>query len=233
MMWFKTYKRIALLASLGLILMIGLLGTVVVGAQGGGESSGEENVVAYVKDKDGNIKKTILATDPGVTDGRALGIRTPSDIEALFPKGDESSTVHTVPALPVVVDGVRYEPEEISRFNGQVLRFVADERTGREGVIYAFATVEGLEKYLKEQWDWPPSQESQESEKSEISNTSILIVEWPKFYQHWWYGGDRLEVKPGHGVEDLGIVGFDDEISSLKVGPDASWIVLYERQLCR
>ena len=209
------FKRKMFLLGIGLFLLAGLLGTVVVGAQGGGESGDAEIVAAYFTDEEGNTI-TLLATDPRVTDGR--GIRTPSDLEALYPKSDEASIVHQVPEYPVVVDGVRYEPEEITRFNGQVLRFVWDDRTAQEGVLYAFTTVEGLERYLKEQWDWPPSQESQ-----------VLGEEdWSHFYAHWWYGIPVLKVNPGNGMEDLRLIGFDNEISSMKVGPLASWATLYD-----
>lgn len=208
-------KRTVLWTSIGLVLMIGLLGTVVVWAQG----SSEENVeyVGYIKEGD---ETRWLVPGPGLIDVTGM---TPADVEALFPDSEEAAIVHQAPDYPVIVDGVRYEPDEISRFNGQVLRFVWDERAEKEGVIYAFTTVEGLEQYLREQWGWPSSQESTTSD-GQIAGL------WTNFYKHWWYGGAVFGSAPGVGWPDLRVApaGWNDRISSVQVATEASGATLYE-----
>ena len=135
------FKRNMFLIGVGLFLLVGKLGTMVVWAQGSGEGN-----AGYVKEGD---EIRWLASGQGQIDVTGM---TPADVEALFPDSEEAAIVHQVPNYPVIVDGVRYKPEEISRFNGQVLRFVWDEQAEEEeGVIYAFTTVEGLEQYLREQ----------------------------------------------------------------------------------
>lgn len=67
----------------------------------------------------------------------------------------EASLVHPIPSVPVIVDGTRYEPEEISRFNGTVLRFVITSDSAREGHMYAFTSDEGLQEFLSEHGGLP------------------------------------------------------------------------------
>lgn len=206
------FKRKMFLLGIGLFLLAGLLGTVVVGAQGGGEGN-----AGYVKEGD---EVRWLASGQGQIDVTGM---TPADVEALFPDSEEAVIVHQVPDYPVIVDGVRYEPAEITRFNGQVLRFVGDERAQKEGVIHAFTTVAGLEQYLQEQWGWPSSQESTTADAQ-------IAGFWTNFYEHWWYGGAVFGSAPGVGWPDLRVApaGWNDRISSVQVATEASWATLYE-----
>jgi hypothetical protein len=64
---------------------------------------------------------------------------------------DQAANVHGVPKYPIIVDGVRYKPEEITRFNGQPLITVVTEQTDREGVLYIFTTEKGAKDYLSSQ----------------------------------------------------------------------------------
>ncbi len=158
---------------ISLALLLGLMVAMIAWAGPiGNEGGSEENVAAYVTDKDGN-RMPLFATDPGVADLRH--VRTPSELEALYPPSDEASIEHPVPNYPLVIDGVYYDPGDISRFNGLVLRFVWDDETAREGVLYAFTTVEGLETYLREQWDWPTLQSFESSENTDTSQWSQFL----------------------------------------------------------
>jgi len=144
-----------------------------------------------------------------------------AQMEALAPQS--SSVVHPVPKLPVVVDGVRYAPEDISRFNGVVLRYVLDEQGKSEGVIYAFTTVEGLTTYLKDRWGWQPA------------SAGAAVVQpasdsyWTVFYDDPLYAGSTLSAAPGALIPILGNIspGWNDRISSVKVTTGAAWATLY------
>lgn len=56
--------------------------------------------------------------------------------------------VHKIPKYPVIVDDVRYAPEEITRFNGQPLVMFANEQVEKEGVIRAFTTEEKAQEFV-------------------------------------------------------------------------------------
>lgn len=49
--------------------------------------------------------------------------------------------------LPVIVDGIRYEPDEMERFGNQTMYWVYDEAARRQGVIFAFTTPEAAQAY--------------------------------------------------------------------------------------
>ena len=72
------------------------------------------------------------------------------ELEALYPMSPEAEAaiVHDIPACPVIIDGVSYEPEDVTLFNGQRLRF----SVGKDKNLYAFTTVEGLEEFLQDQF---------------------------------------------------------------------------------
>src|SRR4029079_3082395 len=52
--------------------------------------------------------------------------------------------------VPVLVDGVRYEPNEMSAFDGQTLYWVIDRTAIEQGFLYAFTTPEGAREYGRE-----------------------------------------------------------------------------------
>lgn len=193
----------------------------------GGQDSSENGadnaeVAVVVIDEDGN-RREILFSDPQVEDTRNLSW---AEFEKLYPPDrDAEKIVHPIPERSIIIDGTRYNPEDISQFDGQVLRFIEDERTEKEGVLYAFTTREGVEDYMKREWGW--------SEKN--SSTSSAAVNAPNtvFSKYWrdaFYSGSRLEVSPGAALPDLSIVGFNDIISSLQIGPDTSTSIMYDLQ---
>ncbi|MBE2239063.1 MAG: hypothetical protein IAE81_14830 [Caldilineaceae bacterium] len=108
------------------------------------ESNSEIAIV--VVDENGN-RREIPFSDPHVEDTRNLSW---AEFEMLYPpdRGAEK-IIHPIPDRPVIIDGVRYAPKEIRRFDGQVLRFIDDDRALREGVLYAFTTREGAEDYMR------------------------------------------------------------------------------------
>jgi hypothetical protein len=61
---------------------------------------------------------------------------------------DKAENVHQAPKYPIIIDGVRYKPEEVTRFNGQSLIMFANEQVEKEGVIYAFTTEKKAQEYV-------------------------------------------------------------------------------------
>ncbi|MDA8217873.1 MAG: hypothetical protein M0Z94_09690 [Dehalococcoidales bacterium] len=202
-------RRFVTAVSFGLTILLGLAGSVGVWAQSVEEDQGTISVAGM----------------------------SPAEIEALYPDPENAPIVHPIPNYPVVVDGVRYQPEEISRFNGRALRFIWDKKSAAEGVIYAFTTAQGLERYLKEQWNWSPSAKPPTAgssatlaEPSAIIGPESVDPYWTLFYEHDGFDGNSIRLEPGACFGDLTSwpAGWNDRISSLKVATAASWTVLYE-----
>jgi hypothetical protein len=151
---------------------------------------------------------------------------TPAQMEVVAPHN--ASVVHPVPKLPIVVDGVRYAPEDISHFNGVVLRYVLDDRDKSEGVMYAFTTVKGLTTYLKDQWGWQPAS----AVTAGAADTAVQPANdsyWTVFYDDAYYAGSTLLTAPGAVIPDLGAISpaWNDRISSVQVSTGAAWATLY------
>jgi hypothetical protein len=87
----------------------------------------------------------LTSSDNIIVDLRGL---TPADMEKLYPMSSEAEAaiIHEDLPCPVIVDGVRYEGNQISLFNGKRLYYVI----GENGILYAFTTAEGLEQYQSE-----------------------------------------------------------------------------------
>lgn len=54
---------------------------------------------------------------------------------------------HKPVRLPVIVEGVRYEPDEVSRFQGQTMYWVYDEAAKKQGVMFGFTSPEAVQDY--------------------------------------------------------------------------------------
>jgi hypothetical protein len=152
--------------------------------------------------------------------------QTPAQMEAAAPVSDD--IVHPIPQMPIVVDGVRYAPEEISQFNGRVLRYVLDQHSQSEGVIYAFTTLEGLTQYFKDQWGWEPTSPSARSLGTGIVRP-MSDSYWTVFYADAYYAGSTILSAPNAAISDLSTVspGWNDRISSVQVSTGAAWATLY------
>ena len=138
-----------------------------------------------------------------------VGGYSPSELEALHPMPTEAekAIVHQVPPCPVVIDGITYKPEEISLFDGIRLRFVY----GYDGILYAFTTAEGLERFLEEQTV------AREADP-------LLSV----FFKDWFFMGDAFTLSPGCGLPVLSQIGYNDSVSSAWASELCSCAVLCE-----
>ncbi|MBN1189185.1 MAG: hypothetical protein JXA46_05475 [Dehalococcoidales bacterium] len=136
---------------------------------------------------------------------------SPSQLEKVFPMSStvESSIIHVELDCPVIVDGVKYEGNEISKFNGKRLYFII----ASDSTLYAFTSVSGLEDY-----------------QVHLLNQPILRYDGidSLFFKDVGYGGDSLAMIVGHGIYDLNSIGYDNALSSAKVTSLASWAYLYD-----
>jgi hypothetical protein len=155
-------------------------------------------------------KLTWIMPDDGgvVTDLKGL---TPSEIEKLFPMSAEAEAaiVHAELKVPIIINGVRFEGNQISLFNGTRLYFVI----GKDGTLYAFTSARGLEEYQSEQTGQPtPMYNGPES----------------MFFKDIFYTGDKITLLTGYGYANLSLYLFDNVISSAEVSISAAWAFLYD-----
>lgn len=124
------------------------------------ESDSPEYVAAY--SKDGEVHRLV----PGAEiEGIEVVTKAEFQEKSKMSPEAEAAIVHEVPPCPIVIDGIRYEPERIHLFDGQRLGFAV----GNDGGLYAFTTEEGMERFQQEQ---RKLQETSESDSGVLDTLS-------------------------------------------------------------
>ena len=114
----------------------------------------------------------------------------------------EAAIVQQVPPVPIIVDGILYQPEEIHLFDGKQLGFTV----GSDGRLYAFTSFAALEDFL--------AADSRHEPDSLLSYNSM-------FYEDVGMAGDKqIGVAPGISLPDL--ADMDNVISSMQISPFAA-----------
>jgi hypothetical protein len=109
----------------------------------------------------------------------------------------EAKIVHQVPEVPVIIDGVLYQPEDIHKFDGRQLGFTV----GPDGRLYAFTDGIVLVDFI-----------SIQSKAGLFSTLSI----YSRFCEGYYLSGMRqLEVPPGVSMFSLGSM--NNIISSMDI----------------
>lgn len=181
----------------------------------------EAEVYAYVIYEDGTKEPVPATYDP---------YKSLKDMVA--GEGVQGSESHPVPDVPVIVDGVFYEDPTVLNelFIGKKLRYIADEKAEKEGVIYVFSTVDGYFEYIKKYWgidpDKPGASDPQEYDNRRESTVNPAAAVWSKYWWDCCYGGTRFEVLPGASVPTL--YSSNNEITSLQIGPDTAISIMYD-----
>lgn len=141
---------------------------------------------------------------------------TLSEFEALYPMSAEAEAaiVHVVPQVPVTINGVLYNPEDIKLFNGQRLHFTLDN----EGNLYAFTSAKDLEKFINNEFG-----------QSELINnnngaTRAAVALW----EHITYLGDSISLSANEARASFG--DFNDKASSFVVGQGLDSGVIWEHE---
>jgi hypothetical protein len=204
----RTKKAISGLILIG-VAALAVSGLLIAAAPKPAQPERPANAVGYYT-KNGQTFWIVPGGDIDVT----IGNYTPSQLEALYPMAaaDEAKIVHPIPAGPVIIDGVKYKPEDIGLFNGKRLHFI----TGSDGNLYAFTTSEGLEEFIKNDLVKPQTIKSSANAVDSIFFTDV------------WYAGESVGLQPGTGLTELSPLGFDNAISSVKASPSSSFTFLYD-----
>ncbi|MCL0094468.1 hypothetical protein M1N58_01020 [Dehalococcoidales bacterium] len=193
------FKRKVLLASISLVLLLGLFGGTAVMGQG----DRPEDKVIFSDDFPAGAEDKVIISELGEVD-LLEELRRAVDMY-------RGEFVHQAPARPLIIDGIRYEPEQIRLFDGQWLGFVL----GNDGMLYAFTTPEETVKFMEQQM-----------EKRELRSGQETSSGPSYFYEHWFYGGWSFPVWPGWWANLFGK--YNNEISSVKATAAARWTVLYD-----
>lgn len=137
-------------------------------------------------------------------EGQEPTITTIGQLEKLYPVSlqAEKAIVHEIPPVSVIIDRIAYKPEEVALFNGLRLRFTS----GKDGQMYAFTTVGGLEKFLHEQ-------RGQSSRKDGGYEPETIESVGSSLYQHIWFLGTVIDLTVNQGNPDLGSM--NNQVSSL------------------
>lgn len=133
---------------------------------------------------------------------------------------------HSVPELPLVIDGVYYEPEEIRLFHGQPLHFYVSGDTWEEGVIHAFTSKASLADHIQQEKGLSAEKflksrvRAASANAEKASNTAY-------FYEHNSWSGSVLPVECGYQA-NLGGTWWNDRISSTLGQSGVDFVILYE-----
>jgi hypothetical protein len=140
--------------------------------------------------------------------------------------------------VPVILDGIRYEPEEFNRINSVLFSNGVDliyNINSVDGILYAFTTVEGyneyiirrgLPSYLKLDDNRQPMNELRMVNNSQTAYAAVYPY-LGKFYEHINYLGAYLSMALDTVVPDLRTYNFNDRISSLSTF-EYSYSYLYQ-----
>jgi len=139
-------------------------------------------------------RSTIWIVPGGDIDVTVAGKLTPAQLE-LYTRCPPRMKRNCArdPTVPVIIDGVKYKPEDISLFNGKRLRFIA----GKDGTLYAFYNAGRF---------------------GAISNRKQINVVHSErsllFLSGYVVFGESFGIAPGNGYPYLSQMGMDKAISS-------------------
>jgi hypothetical protein len=161
-----------------------------------------DDVLGYYT-TDGGKTFTPIKEEKGVAERIASGTSKREFMAAHRMSSEaEAKIVHIVPPVPVTIDGILYQPDQIHLFDGKQLGFTV----GNDGQVYAFSTFEALDDFLAEQPALP---------------TSGWPYEYSVFYEGFERGGlAQLAVLPGVSIPYLDYM--NDIISSMEISAYAA-----------
>lgn len=118
-----------------------------------------------------------------------------------------SDHVHPIPLIPIVVDGIKMSPEEISKYDGQPLYYLVNDQARSEGVVYIFTTLERLIGF------------EEVAQSTEMSNNIMSSCTDPSaFYNDPSFGGTPLYRAPGQSANlyNIAFYAYNYNIESVK-----------------
>jgi hypothetical protein len=111
--------------------------------------------------------------------------------------------VHRPPSLAVIVDGVEHAPEDLSRFDGRPLHFVASRTSGGEPRLLAFTDDQPLRIALwasalvRRHQGATPASEVEERAGAPFTRGTVQM------FEHAGFDGDWFWLQAGFGYSDL------------------------------
>jgi hypothetical protein len=109
--------------------------------------------------------------------------------------GQERSLISSLRG-PVVLDGKRYSPQQMKRFEGRHLLFVLGSREAGNGAVAAFHTKPELKRYLRRTHRAPAAASTTRAHASWDANVSV-------FYPFRFLEGPSISVTHNSGIGDL------------------------------
>lgn len=149
------------------------------------------------------------------------------------PSAGEDGKSRPTPKLPIIVDGTRYAPSEITRFaDKETLYYVYDAAAEPEGVLLIFTSQGAFDRYLRDHEGILPSalpSASSDTVQQPSMSTGVQpemfcsgTDVYAQFSEDIWYDGASLSLSPGEYLGDLTATqcgNFNDRISSIAANP--------------
>ncbi|MFP2925028.1 hypothetical protein ACLESO_07375 [Pyxidicoccus sp. 3LG] len=142
--------------------------------------------------------------------------------EAPEPVPDDPSYL---PAIPILVDGVKYTARELREKDIHLSHYVVDAYAESFGGMLGFRTTDDLTAYFHATGQFP-------SEKPTAARGAAFCWAASTFHEHESYVGSYLGLSPGLGFSYVGSR-MNDRITSVKSTPCGSWTVLFEHSSFR
>ncbi|MCH9687271.1 MAG: hypothetical protein K0V04_37905 [Deltaproteobacteria bacterium] len=124
-------------------------------------------------------------------------------------------------AFDVILDGVRFQPEDMEQFEDQDLHYYIDAQAQSEEIIYAFSDIEDRNAFMVER---EPAIEAYEADQL----TFRAPLTYSKFYDFFDFDTKFGQLKKGQSISNLGSHPDynNDDISSVKCRLNA-WTFLW------
>lgn len=131
-----------------------------------------------------------------------------------------------VPLVPIEVEGVRYDPQDISRFDARPLYYYTSKETIAAGILRAFTSVRALSDHIRE-----TAQSAGELGGASAPQVRHHVPGIPsQYFEHVNFGGNSRELAYRHALPNLTennmsgwwfwAVSWNDQISSIKTGSE-------------
>lgn len=209
-------KRVAFAVSVSLLLVLALTSGIQANDGAEGQEMPEGAVGSYTIN--GELHWIVPGGDIKVVDFSGMSKEEIFKTIQMVSE-EEAKIVHRVPPCPdVIIDGVVYKSEAISKFDGKQLGFT----TGVDGKLYAFTSEEKLETFQNQQIN-DILQEKSDSDEAILSIDPIYSY----YYYNWYCGGDYITLEYRISLANLP-PNWDNQISSLEVNTSCNATRLYD-----
>jgi hypothetical protein len=160
----------------------------------------------------------------------------------LAPESGQDYIVHKVPEVPIEIDGVSAEPQEIKNYDGRPLYYVVDQKSRQDEVLLrVFSTEDKLHERLRESAQDEAARSDRTGRTFSGEAAPPEIPSGFTLWQHVGYGGDSVTFDYEENVPDFRSVdcflwwcdNWNDRASSVGVPvnlgePQPNYYILHE-----